>query len=62
MEIIAALKEFGITGMTAVLVASLAYLVHFILTRYDADITAKTALAISLQSLAEAIRERNRGA
>lgn len=57
MEIVDALKEFGITGMTAVLLAAIGYLARFILTRYDADINAKSSLASALEKLTEAIRE-----
>lgn len=57
MELVQALKEFGITGMTAVLLAAIGYLARFILTRYDADITAKLALAEALNALSENIKD-----
>lgn len=57
MEIVNALKEFGITGMTAVLLAAIGYLARFILTRYDADITAKSALAEALDALSDNIKD-----
>jgi hypothetical protein len=57
MEIVQALKEFGITGMNAVMLAAIGYLARFILTRYDADITAKSSLAEALNSLSDNIKE-----
>lgn len=57
MEIVTALKDFGINGMTAVLLAAIAYLARFILTRYDSDITAKANLAEALNSLKDTIKD-----
>lgn len=57
MEIVSALKELGITGLNAVLLAAIAFLGRFILARYDADITAKSSLAEALNSLSENIRD-----
>lgn len=57
MELVTALKEFGITGMTAVLLIAIAYLARFILTRYDADIAAKSSLAEALNALSENIKD-----
>jgi len=57
MEIVTALKEFGVTGINAVLLIAIAYLARFILTRYDADITAKSALAEALNALSENIKD-----
>ena len=57
MEIVTALKEFGITGMTGVLLIAIAYLARFILTRYDADITARSSLAEALNALSENIKD-----
>lgn len=57
MEAVAALRDFGVTGLNAVLLAAIAYLARFILTRYDADINAKSALASALEKLTDAIRE-----
>lgn len=57
MELVTALKEFGITGMTAVLLGAVGYLARFILTRYDADITAKLQLAEALNALSENIKD-----
>ncbi len=57
MEIVTALKEFGITGFDAVLLIAIAYLARFFLTRYDADITSKTELAKALFALTDSIKE-----
>ena len=57
MEIVQALKEFGITGFDAVLLVAIAYLARFILARYDADIQAKSALAEALNALSENIKD-----
>ena len=57
MEIVTALKEFGITGFDAVLLIAIAYLARFILARYDADIQAKSSLAEALHALSENIRD-----
>lgn len=56
MELVTALKEFGITGFDAVLLIAIAYLARFILARYDADINAKSALAEALNALSENIK------
>lgn len=57
MELVTALKEFGITGFDAVLLIAIAYLARFILTRYDADISAKSALAEALNALSDNIKD-----
>ena len=57
MEIVTALKEFGVTGFDAVLLIAIAYLARFILARYDADISAKSALAEALNSLSDHIKD-----
>lgn len=56
MEIVTALREFGITGFDAVLLMAIAYLARFILARYDADIQAKSSLAEALNALSENIK------
>ena len=60
MEIVSSLKEFGISGFDAVLLAAIAYLARFILTRYDADITAKSALAEALNALSASIKDKQK--
>ncbi len=57
MELVTALKEFGITGMTAILLCAIAYLARFILTRYDSDIQAKIDLASALEKLSDSIKD-----
>lgn len=57
MELAEFLKIYGPMGIGWIIAA---YLGSFILKRYDADIDAKTKLALALQSLAEAIKERNK--
>jgi hypothetical protein len=57
MDIINALKDFGITGTNGALLAALAFLVNWILKRYDTTIDATTKLAAALQAIALEIRE-----
>jgi hypothetical protein len=57
MEIVTALKEFGITGLNGVMLIAIAYLARFILARYDADIEAKSSLAEALNALSRQIRD-----
>lgn len=54
METVDILKLYGPLGMGW---AAAIYLGRFILTRYDADINAKSSLASALEKLTEAIRE-----
>ena len=53
MEIAEVLKLYGPLGMGWI---AAAYLGQFVLKRYDADIQAKTSLAVALQQLADAIK------
>ena len=55
MELWPIIREFGPWSIGWIIAA---YLGNFILKRYDADIDAKTKLALALQSLAEAIKGR----
>ena len=56
MELAEFLKIYGPMGIGWIIAG---YLGQFILKRYDADIAAKTSLALALQSLADAIKQRN---
>tara|TARA_R110000868_G_scaffold201296_2_gene448881 strand:+ start:86 stop:256 length:171 start_codon:yes stop_codon:yes gene_type:complete len=53
MEYAEILKLYGPMGIGWIIAA---YLGQFILKRYDADIDAKTKLALALQSLAESVK------
>lgn len=55
MEIAEFLKIYGPMGIGWVIAA---YLGNFVLKRYDADIEAKTQLALALQKLSERIGGR----
>ncbi len=55
MEFAELLKVYGPMAIGWVIAG---YLGQFILKRYDADIDAKTKLALALQSLAESIKGR----
>lgn len=55
MEFSELLKVYGPMGIGWIIAG---YLGQFILKRYDADIDAKTKLALALQSLAESIKGR----
>ena len=55
MEIADILKIYGPMAIGWIIAG---YLGQFILKRYDADIDAKTKLALALQSLADAIKGR----
>ena len=55
MEFAELLKVYGPMGIGWIIAG---YLGQFILKRYDADIDAKTKLALALQSLAESIKGR----
>ena len=57
MEFAELLKVYGPMGIGWVIAG---YLGQFILKRYDADIDAKTKLALALQSLAESIKGAKR--
>ena len=52
------LKVYGPLSLGWILAA---YLMKFILDRYDSDTSAKVALAQALQKLAEAIRNNGNG-
>ena len=56
MEIVQVLKAFDITGLNAVLLLAVGFLGRFILSRYDADIEAKSSLAEALNALSENIK------
>ena len=56
MEYAEILKLYGPLALGWVIAA---YLGKFILQRYDADIEAKTKLALALQSLAETVKGRS---
>lgn len=60
MDAVQTLKEFGVTGFDAVLLCAIAYLARFILSRYEADINAKAALASALEKLTDLIREQRK--
>ena len=55
MEFAELLKVYGPMAIGWVIAG---YLGQFILKRYDADIDAKTKLAVALQSLADSIKGR----
>jgi len=55
MEYVEILKLYGPMAIGWIIAA---YLGQFILKRYDADIEAKTKLALALQSLADSVKGR----
>lgn len=56
MEYAEILKVYGPMAIGWIIAA---YLGKFILQRYDADIEAKTKLALALQALAESVKGRS---
>ena len=57
MEFAELIKVYGPLAIGWVIAG---YLGQFILKRYDADIDAKTKLALALQALADSVEERKR--